>query len=211
MRWRAFPATTTWPGRERLRSGGDGGVGHSPAAPGLLHRHQRVHRLQGLRGGVQGVEQRPRGRPRLAGPVLRQHGGTEREHLAARRLHRAAEGRTGRPLAHELRRLQALHLGSLPRGLPHRVADPDRVRDRGRAAGHLQRLRLLRPCLPLRRHRPPRGGRPGLEMHPLLRPPQGRPATGLRQGMPHRVHPVRPPARVAPAGGAASRDPAGAR
>ena len=35
------------------------------AADGLLHRHERLHRLQGLRGGVQGVERRARGRARL--------------------------------------------------------------------------------------------------------------------------------------------------
>ena len=31
----------------------------------LLHRHQRLHRLQGVRGRLQGVESRPRGRARL--------------------------------------------------------------------------------------------------------------------------------------------------
>ena len=34
------------------------------AADGVLHRHLGVHRLQGLRGGVQGVERGPRGRAR---------------------------------------------------------------------------------------------------------------------------------------------------
>ena len=38
--------------------------GRVRAADGLLHRHLDLHRLQGLRGGVQGVERRPRGRPR---------------------------------------------------------------------------------------------------------------------------------------------------
>ena len=36
----------------------------TPAADGLLHRHLGLHRLQGVRGGVQGVERRPRGRAR---------------------------------------------------------------------------------------------------------------------------------------------------
>ena len=62
----------------------------------------------------------------------------------------------------------------LPGGLPHRLAVPHGVRQRGRAAGHLQRLRLLRPGVPVRRARPARGGRPGLEVHALLRPPRGR-------------------------------------
>ena len=35
-----------------------------PAAHGLLHRHLGLHRLQGLRGGVQGVERGPRRRLR---------------------------------------------------------------------------------------------------------------------------------------------------
>ena len=53
--------------RERLR--------RPPAADGVLHRHLGVHRLQGLRGGLQGVERRPRGRPELHRHVLRQHRG----------------------------------------------------------------------------------------------------------------------------------------
>ena len=42
-------------------------------AHGVLHRHLHLHRVQGVRGGVQGVERRPRRRPRLPGHVLRQH------------------------------------------------------------------------------------------------------------------------------------------
>ena len=37
------------------------------------------------------------------------------------------------------------------------------------------------------------GRRPRLEMHPLLRPAEGRPGAGLRQGLPHRLDPVRRP------------------
>ena len=106
---------------------------------------------------------------------------------AARSLVQAAAARTwadGRPgdlpgrrrpaLADGLRRLQALHPRRLPRGVPHRRTVPHRVRHGRRPAGHLQRLRLLRPRLPVRRARPPRGGRPGLQVHAVLRPPQGR-------------------------------------
>ena len=50
----------------------------------------------------------------------------------------------GLPLADVLRRVQALHARRLPRRLPDRRAVPHRVRHGGRAAGHLQRLRLLR-------------------------------------------------------------------
>ena len=56
---------------------------------------------------------------------------------------------------------------------------PHRVRHRRRAGGRLQRLRLLRPRVPVRRDRPARAaapdagarGRP-LEVHALLRPPR---------------------------------------
>ena len=64
-------------------------------ADGLLHRHRGLHRLQGLRGGVQGVERRPRGRADTHRHVLRQHRRPRRRHLAPRRVHRAA-GRRGR-------------------------------------------------------------------------------------------------------------------
>ena len=53
-----------------------------------------------------------------------------------------------------VRRLQALHERRLPGRLPDRCAHPHGVRDRDPAARRLQRLRLLRPLLPVR------GGRP---------------------------------------------------
>ena len=59
-----------------------------------------------------------------------------------------------RQLDVHVRRLQALHERRLPGRLPDRRADPHRVRDRGAAARHLQRLRLLHPVLPVRRGRP---------------------------------------------------------
>ena len=46
------PVRAARPGaRRRLRG--------RAAADGVLHRHQRLHRLQGVRGGLQGVERRP--------------------------------------------------------------------------------------------------------------------------------------------------------
>ncbi len=72
------------------------------------------------------------------------------------------------------RRLQALHARRLPRRLPDRRAVPHRVRHRRRAGGHLQRLRLLRPGLPVRRHRPAQGRRPRVEVHAVLRPAAAR-------------------------------------
>ena len=50
-----------------------GGVGRASRAGRLLHRHHAVHRVQGVRGRVQGVEQRARRRARLPRQLLRQH------------------------------------------------------------------------------------------------------------------------------------------
>ena len=54
-------------------------------------------------------------------------------------------------LADDERRLQALRARRLPGGLPDRRHRPHRVRHGCDPAGHLQRLRLLRPRVPLRR------------------------------------------------------------
>ena len=135
---------------------------HDPPGPVLwvLHRHHAVHRLQGLRGRLQGVEQPARGRPRPDRQQLRQHrralghipGGmcsfVEQAGVRERRADAVPER-----LADDERRLQALPQRALRRGLPDRRAVPHRVRHRGGAAGHLQRLRLLRAGLPVRRGR----------------------------------------------------------
>ena len=113
----------------------------------------------------------------------------------------AAVGRRGRlPLADVQQRVQALHRVGLPGRLPDRGADAHRVRHRGGPGRHLQRLRVLRVGLPVRGHRPARGGRPGLEVHAVLRPDRRRPRARLRQGLPDRVDPVRPGGRAARAG-----------
>ena len=94
-------------------------------------------------------------------------------------------------------RVQALRARRMPGKLPDRGDHPHRVRQRLRAAGYLQRLRLLRGRVPVRRHRPPRGGRPRLEMHALLRPSEGRHGAGVRQGVPDRFDHVRRPGTIA--------------
>ena len=104
-----------------------------------------------------------------------------------------------------LRRLQALHARRLPGRLPDRRAVPHRVRHRRRPGRHLQRLRLLRARLPVRRHRPAQGRRPGLQVHDVLRPADRRADAGLRDRLPDPVDPVRRPRRAAGAG----RRPAG--
>ena len=85
--------------------------------------------------------------PSLGEPVRRD---------ADRRRRGAGDG-AGLPLADVLRRLQALHPRRLPGRLPDRRAVPHRVRHRGGAGRRLQRLRLLRAGLPVRRDRPARG------------------------------------------------------
>ena len=163
----------------------------------------------------------------------RTRGGTSRSSSSASRCARDGETpatarRRAAALADVERRLQALHARRLPRRLPDRLALPHRVRHRRRAGGHLQRLRLLRPRLPVRRPRqaPPaalarrraaraaaarrEGGRARLEVHALLRPAQGRPRAGVREGVPDGLDPVRRARRAARARGRAARQAAGA-
>ena len=135
-----------------------------------------------------------------------------RVHLAPRCVHReAGRRRGGRALADVQRRVQALHRVRLPGRVPDRRAVPHRVRHRGGAGRRVQRLRLLRARLPVRRDRPAGGRRPGAQVHAVLRPAGGRPGAGLREGLPHPVHPVRPAGRTARAGPAPGRGPARGR
>ncbi len=97
----------------------------------------------------------------------------------------------GRALADDVQRLQALHARGLPRRVPHRCPVPDRVRHRRRAAGRLQRLRLLRPR--------PAPTASSTSARTTAGPGSARCATTgwartrprVRQGVPHGVHPVR--------------------
>ena len=91
------PATTTRRANDRpqqplraARPGARRGLHRRAQAQGLLHRHQRLHRLQGLRGGVQGVERRPGEPLRDARHVLRQQPLAQRQPVAPRRVHREA-------------------------------------------------------------------------------------------------------------------------
>ena len=140
------------------------------------------------------------------GPLARPHGlavGEHWRHVHFVELARApsstrsddgprgvARGRDG-PLAVRLRRLQALHERRLPGRLPDRRADPHGVRDRDRAVRHLQRLRLLRPGVPVRGHRPRPLRRARRQVHALLRPAAGRHGARVREGVPDRLDPVR--------------------
>ncbi len=162
----------------------------------IFHRHHALHRLQGLRGGLQAVES-------VAGrwfhspacptttPCTWAHprGGMWRSSNGRWRLHEPGCGRVF--LAVFLRCLQALRARRMPGELSHRRDYSHRIRFRVRAARHLQRMRLLRGQLPVRRDRPSRGRRPRLEMHALLRPLAGGHEAGLRQGVSDRIDPVR--------------------
>src|SRR3954468_5021739 len=159
-----------------------------------------------MRGRLQGVEPRAGVRHRLQRRVLRQHPRPRRRRLAPRGVHRADGSRRGHALAHVLGRVQALHGGPLPGRLPHRRAVPDRVRHRRRAGGRLQRLRLLRAGVPVRGDRPAQGRRAGVEVHAVLRPPEGRQGAGLRAGLPHELDPVRRARRAARARRRARRE-----
>ena len=66
-----------------------------------------------------------------------------------------------------------------------------RVRHGRAAAGHLQRLRLLHPVVPVRRRRPRPRRRPRRQVHALLRPPAGRAGARVREGLPDGLDPVR--------------------
>ena len=118
----------------------------------------------------------------------------------------------GLPLADVLRRVQALHARRLPRRLPDRVAVPHRVRHGRGAGGHLQRLRLLRPGLPVRRDRAAQGpdGRKNVgiaQKCTLCYDRLGAGAdAGVRAGLPDPVDPVRRRRGAARAGRPARRD-----
>ena len=130
-------------------------------------------------------------------PESRRGPGRRRRGAAARVRRGRRRGPARLPLADVVGRLQALHARRLPRRLSHRVAVPLGVRDGGRPGRHLQRLRVLRPGLSLRRDRAASGAR-GVhqrrhrpEVHVVLRPPRRGQDTRVRAGLPHSVHPVR--------------------
>ena len=100
-------------------------------------------------------------------------------HVAFKEKIAEQTGRTAterEPLADDERRLQALRGCPLPALLPDRRDHLQRVRRRLRPERHLQRLRLLRRRLPVRRPRPRRQAasprrRPRPQMHALHGPP----------------------------------------
>ena len=126
----------------------------------VLHRHDALHRLQGLRGRVQTVEPAAGRRLRVLRQLVRQHDGARRHDVASRRVRRAGRAADAQPptraLADDERRVQALHARRLHGSVSDRRDHPQRVRRRLHPARRLQRLRLLRAVVPVRRRRPDR-------------------------------------------------------
>ena len=143
----------------------------------------QVHRLQGLPGGVPGVERSQAGdrlhRRHLQQPDRPDAGLVDRDALHGIRARRRSR------MADPQGRLHALRRPGLPEGLPG--AGGDRAvhqRHRRLRVGELHRLRLLREGLPLQRAAHLQGRPQGLQVHALRRPRLGRPGAGLRQGLP---------------------------
>ena len=167
--------------RRRLPPAGAAGGGAHDATASASSPTRRCASAARRARSPAGVERRPR---RTALELHRRRPTTTRgalgaQHLAPRRVRRA-----GPPTASGMRWLMisdvckhctsAACLEVCPTG----ALVPHRVRHRRRAAGRLQRLRLLRARLPVRRDRPARGRRAGPQVHPLLRPPEGRHGAG---------------------------------
>jgi ferredoxin len=135
-------------------------------------------------------------------------------HVAFIEQHRPLAGQgVGDSPTDELRWLmssdvQALHPRRLPRRVSDRFVVSHRVWHRRGPTGHLQRVRLLHPGLPLRRDRPAPRGWTSMEVHAVLRPAICGDDPGVRPGVPDAIDPVRAAGRVAVPSTAAGRHPA---
>ena len=168
-------------------------MGHR--AHGVLHRHDRLHRLQGVRSRLQGVEPAARtngGVNTLSGDSYdntRRLDGIHWRHVKF--IEQFTEDRKdGRWLMMSDVCKHCVHAACLevcPTGAIIRTEFDTVVIQSNACNG-------CRDCivgLPVRRHRhqPGLGHRP--EVHALLRPAAGRPGAGLLQGLPDPVDPVR--------------------
>ena len=192
--WASSPTRRSASAARRARSPASSGTTCPPTAPTFAQgRLLRPHRR------AVGGDLAPRALRRAARAVGRRRaeaaealaGERRRCPTCRRRRSTSRGGRRHGALDLHVRRLQALHERRLHGRVPDRRADPHRVRDRGRPARRLQRLRLLHPGVPVRRHRPRPRRRPRRQVHALLRPPAGRPGAGVREGVPDRLDPVR--------------------
>jgi formate dehydrogenase iron-sulfur subunit len=157
-------------------------------------RHVRFVAL--LEPSPQLREEAQRGLANAGGGHLPAIPGRRRRHCGGgavpSRRHRCRRARAqyGRLGVH-VRCPQALHQRRVSGCLPHRRADPHGAPDGVSAAGRLQRLRILRPGVPVRgaRSRPHR--RPRGQVHAVLRPARGRTGARPREVLPDRFDPVR--------------------
>ena len=161
--------------------------GMRSSADGLeVHRHDDLHRLQGLRGRVPGVE-RPEARRHRAGRHVPDAADAARRVLEPDPLQRARLRRRHR-LADAQGPVHALRRAGLPRGLPGPRRDRAvRERDRRRQSRPVHRLQVLRDGLPLRRAPVLADHREDGQVHALRRPRLRRPRAGVRQGLPDRA------------------------
>ena len=192
----------------RRRPGDAVGLRGAPAADGLLHRHLDLHRLQGLRGRLQGVERGPRGRSGLDRHVARQHRAASAPTPGATSPSSSSACRVGSHEANfqrddgDFRWLMssdvckhcthAACLDVCPTGAIFRTEFGTVVvqQDICNGCGY---------CVPACPYGvlDKRGGRPGLQVHALLRPARRGPGAGLREGLPDRLDPVRRARRAA--------------
>ena len=215
---------------------GEGIHQHQSAAPRLraegvhgrlFHRPHGLHRLQGLRGRVQGVERGARRRLHLERQFVRQHRPPRRLHLAARALPRAgpAEGRPDRrpddgrdagrdavdrstrtrfagsssPTSASTARSRAVSSRARPARSCARKSARCSCRTTCATAAATAWSRARLGVIDRRARAAAQRGR-RVQMHLLLRPPKERPHARVRQGLPNRIDPVRSAHRHAFAG-----------
>ena len=211
------------------RGGADGPQRYGDEAQprvGFFTDTSALHRLQGVRGGLQGVEPASRRRRRAspATPTTTRStsaptpGATSRSSSSASRSAPTARRSLVQTAALAARRETGLQTYQDGDGMRWLMAS-DVCKHCTHAAclevcptGALFRTEFgtvvvqedicngcgyCVPGLPVRRARPARGRRARLEVHALLRPPQGRQGAGLRAGVPDELDPVRRARRAA--------------
>ena len=158
-------------------------------------RYRPLHRLQGLRGGLQGME-RPAGRPYGQLRQLPEPPRPDGLDLGPDAVQGDRARRRRSRLAHPQGQLSPLRRPRLPGRLPgaggHR---PVHQRHRQLRPDEVHRVPVLRHRLPVR-HPPLRPeDQEGLQVHAVRRPGLGVARAGLREELPDRGHQVRRQAR----------------
>ena len=190
----------------------------TPPAPGVrshssrhqADRHLDLHRLQGLRGGVPGVERPAAGNHGAVGhlPDAARHVGEllEPDQVPRARGERRAAVADAQGPVHALRRPGLSR--RLPRARRHR---PVHQRHRRFSAGPVHRVRLLHHRLPVRRAEDSHEDEARLQVHAVRGPCRRRPAARLREGVSDQLPAVRDEGRDARHRHQAGRAAAGER